>query len=155
MCTTIWINKSSFSINFDKCKIWTVTWKWSNNWKPKNLENKVTESTLCPHKLGRNMNARFTCSQKNMNTTPKGFTPLMVIVQGDKMKAYSVMDYRALKDILTYLWQIQTSMQKKIREWQHQGKNICIIDLRKSVSRSYCCHFRHLYLRESCIALQD
>ena len=50
VCEAITINKSDFHAEFDHKKIWVVSWKWSENHLPPELENKSTEY-LVPKQL--------------------------------------------------------------------------------------------------------
>ena len=62
----------------------------------------------------------------------KGLIPLMAIVQRNKKKVRSVMDFRELNAHIDVFMADSDVCSDRLREWQRQGVNVCVIYLAKA-----------------------
>ena len=113
VCMAITIDKPDFHAEFDQNKkIWAVSWKWSENQMPPELENKAAEY-LVPKQL----RAEFDNELRNwidnswMILYPeeecgplKSLILLMAVLQANKQKVRPVMDYQELNKYVEALW---------------------------------------------------
>lgn len=69
------------------------------------------------------------CPEKELDL-PKGLIPLMVIVQEHKL--WPVLEYcEFIEFVEAFTANVDVCMQK-LREWQQQGCNVLLLDLRKA-----------------------
>ena len=63
---------------------------------------------------------------------PKGLIPLILVVQEQKQKVHPVLDYRELNGFVDAFTANAEVCAHKLREWQRQGVNMSLLDLRNA-----------------------
>ena len=61
---------------------------------------------------------------------PKGLIPLMAVMQEQKQKVRPVLDYQELNGFVDAFTANAEMCAQKLREWQQQGVNVLLLDLR-------------------------
>lgn len=151
MCAALKIDQPDFSIVFDQCqKIWM--WKWTGDWEPAMLQNRIAEYHV-PYQI-RLAYKKELCTCINDGWLipyphrkfgpPKGQNPLMAIVQPNKSKVRSVMDFWELNQYVNAFMADADVCASKLWEWQQHGSNVSLLDLRKAYLQvqGHCGHFR-------------
>ena len=92
VCVAITFDKPDFHAEFDQNKkIWVVSWKWSENQTPPELENKAAEY-LVPKQLRAELrtwidNGWMILYPEEECGPPKGLIPLMAVLQQTNKKS--------------------------------------------------------------------
>ena len=140
-CAAIRISEPDFCAEYDARKrIWTASWKWSDNQPPAALKNRLAEYTIPIHlqeEYNRELqswidNGWLLPYPEDELGPPKGLIPLMAVVQENKHKVRPVMDYRELNAYVDAYTANADVCAQKLREWRQQGSNVAIVDLRRA-----------------------
>ena len=146
------IEQPDFDVVFDPTeKKWTVTWRWSGERPPKQLINQTPEYTV-PEHIQKDYNCELQTwihngwlipyPEKELSP-PRGFIPLMAIVQHNKV--WPVMDYRKLNDHMEAYMACADVCSQKLRDWHRKGSDVLVLDLRKAYLQVHVHHSLWLF----------
>ena len=135
------IDEPDFRASFDASeKVWTVTWKWSDDAEPHAMQNRVSEYSI-PTSARLSYEAEIEEWITNGWLEPyddetlgpaKGLIPLMAIIQQNKDKVRPVMDFRELNSHVDAFTASADVCADKKREWRRLGTNVAIVDFRRA-----------------------
>ena len=132
-CAAISINEPNFTATFDHhSRMWTVSWKWSEDHAPERLHNEVSDYPVAAEI--QNEYTQELCTwvgygwlvpypEDNLGP-PKGLILLMAALQQNKTKVHPVTDY----------WELNHHMEALTANadvWRQKGANVCLLDLRR------------------------
>lgn len=135
------IDEPDFHVVYDNSnKVWTVVWKWVNDFEPDALRNKVAEYAIASSAQPEYeaeieewiSNGWLKPYDSRKYGPAKGLIPLMAVTQQNKAKVRPVMDFRELNTHVDAFTASADVCADKLREWRQQGTNVAVIDLRRA-----------------------
>ena len=117
-----------------------ASWKWLNGLSPSKLSNRVQEYAVPCHARDAYENEILQWQQNGWLLPyseeelgpPKGLIPLMAVVQEQKQKVCTVLDYQELNGFVNAFIATAEVCAQKLREWRRQGVNESLLDLRNA-----------------------
>lgn len=132
------VEQQDFCLSYDyESRSWTVRWKWSDDFEPERLTNRISEYSI-PEDVRESYETEIMRWIENGWLKPydeksygpaKGLVPLLAVVQLNKRKVRPVMDFRELNSFIDSYTADADVCSSKLREWRRMGANTSVIDL--------------------------
>ena len=137
-CAMIRIEELDFSTEFnEKTKAWTMSWKWSGNQPPNSLVNKVPDYPVSVqvqqeyrHEQETWLNNGWLLPYPEEELGPlKALIPLMAVVQQNKSKLRTVLDFCQLNGYVDAYTMHANVWVQKLTDWRKKGSNVSMLNL--------------------------